>query len=38
MAANRANLERFIGDARTQGLIEQELTVDDLFHPSVRAT
>ena len=28
---NRANLERFIGYSRDQGLIEKELAVDDLF-------
>lgn len=34
--ANRANLERFIGYAADQGLIDHTLNVEDLFHASVR--
>jgi 4,5-dihydroxyphthalate decarboxylase len=33
--ANRANLECFLGYAFDQGLIDQPLSVDALFHPSV---
>ena len=36
LAANAANLERFIGYARDQGLIDQPLDVAGLFHTSVR--
>ncbi len=35
VAANRANLECFLGYAYDQGLIGAPLAVDDLFHPSV---
>ena len=35
VAANRANLECFLGYAFDQGIIEQPLSVDALFHPSV---
>jgi 4,5-dihydroxyphthalate decarboxylase len=38
LAANRANLERFIAYARDQALIGRALSADELFHPSVRAT
>lgn len=38
VAANRANLERFVGYSYDQGLIERRLTVEDLFDPSVRDT
>jgi 4,5-dihydroxyphthalate decarboxylase len=34
-AANRANLERFIGYSFGQGLIDRALSVEELFHPSV---
>jgi len=34
-AANRANVERFIGYSHNQGLIDRRLEPDDLFHPSV---
>ena len=38
VAANTANLERFIGYTVDQGLIDAPLAVTDLFHPSVRDT
>jgi 4,5-dihydroxyphthalate decarboxylase len=38
LAANRANLERFMMYSRDQGLIRGDFTVDDLFAPSVRDT
>lgn len=38
VAANRANLERFVGYSYDQGLIERRISVDELFHPSVRNT
>ncbi len=38
VAANRANLERFIMYSKDQGLIQGGFSVDDLFHPSVRDT
>lgn len=38
VSANRANLERFIGYSFDQGLISRRLTVDELFHDSVRST
>ena len=34
LAANRANLERFITYMADQGLIEATMPVEDLFHPS----
>ena len=37
-SANRANLDRFVGYPRDQGLIDRPLDAADLFHPSVRAT
>ena len=37
LAANRPNLERFIGYSFDQGLIDRRLAVDELFHPSVRS-
>ncbi len=36
LAANRANLERFIGYLLDQGLIEQDIPVEALFHDSMR--
>ena len=36
--ANRANLERFVAYSYEQGLIDRRLTVEDLFHRSVRDT
>jgi 4,5-dihydroxyphthalate decarboxylase len=38
VAANRANVECFLGYALDQGLIGRALTVDDLFHLSVLDT
>ena len=38
LAANRANLEQFIGYVADQGLIEKPIPVDDLFHQSVLDT
>jgi len=38
VAANRANLERFVGYAFDQGLIDRPLAVSELFHASVRET
>ncbi len=38
VAANRVNLDRFVGYARDQGLIDRPLDAADLFHPSVRTT
>lgn len=38
LAANRANLERFIGYCYEQGLIEAPMPVDSLFHDSVLDT
>lgn len=38
VAANRATRERFLGHSFDQGLIDRPLSVDELFHPSVRAT
>lgn len=38
LAVNRANLEQFIGYVADQGLIEQPIPVDDLFHQSVLDT
>jgi 4,5-dihydroxyphthalate decarboxylase len=38
VAANHANLERFIGYAFDQGLIDRQLSVSELFHPSVLET
>lgn len=35
LAANRPNLETFIGYARDQGLIDRPILVEELFHPSV---
>lgn len=35
LAANRTNIERFIGYSLKQGLIERELAPEDLFDPSV---
>ena len=38
VAANRANLDRFIGYCHDQGLIDRRLDAAELFHPSVRGT
>jgi 4,5-dihydroxyphthalate decarboxylase len=38
LAANRANLERFMMYSRDQGLIKGDFAVDDLFEKSVRDT
>jgi hypothetical protein len=38
VAANRANLDCFIGYALDQGSIDHRLAVEDLFHPSVHNT
>ncbi len=38
VAANRANLERFIGYSLDQGIIDRRLEVEELFHPSVHGT
>jgi 4,5-dihydroxyphthalate decarboxylase len=37
VVANRSNLERFIGYAHEQGLIQTPMPVDSLFAPSVLA-
>jgi 4,5-dihydroxyphthalate decarboxylase len=38
VAANRANLERFIGYSYDQGLIDRRIAVEELFHASVQGT
>jgi len=38
VAANHANLERFIGYAFDQGLIDRRIAVKELFHSSVQET
>ncbi len=38
LAANRANLERFIGYSFDQGIIGRRPQVEELFHPSVHGT
>ena len=38
VAANRANLQRFMGYSREQGLTAGELAMDELFHQSVLDT
>lgn len=38
VSANRANLERFIGYSHDQGIIDRRITVDEMFHASVRGT
>ena len=38
VAANRANLERFVGYSFDQGLTDRKLTVEELFDPSVLDT
>ncbi len=38
VAANRANLDRFIGYSYDQGIIDRRLRVAELFHPSVHDT
>jgi 4,5-dihydroxyphthalate decarboxylase len=38
VAANRANLERFIGYSHDQGIIDRRIAVEELFHTSVHGT
>ncbi len=38
VGANRANIERFLGYSYDQGLIDQRMGVEDLFHSSVLGT
>ena len=38
VAANRANLERFIGYSHDQGIIDRRVAVEELFHASVHGT
>jgi 4,5-dihydroxyphthalate decarboxylase len=38
VAANRANLERFIGYSHDQGIIGRRIAVEQMFHPSVHET
>ena len=38
VAANRANLERFIGYSYDQGTIDRRDAVDEMFHRSVLET
>ena len=38
VAANRANLERFISYSYEQGIIEHRIAVDELFHESMHGT
>ena len=38
VAANRANLDRFIGFSCDQGIIDRRIAVEDLFHRSVHGT
>jgi len=38
VAANRANLERFIGYSYDQGIIDRRIVVEELFHTSVHGT
>ncbi len=38
VAANRANLDRFIGYSLDQGIIDRRLAVEDLFHASMHTT
>ena len=38
LARNRKNLERFIQYELDQGLIDQRLEVEDLFHETTHAT
>lgn len=38
VAANRANLERFIGYSHDQGIIDRRILVEELFHTSVHRT
>ena len=38
VSSNRKNLEAFLGYTVDQGLTERQLTVDELFHPSVLDT
>jgi 4,5-dihydroxyphthalate decarboxylase len=38
VAANRANLERFIGYSYDQGIIDRRIAVEELFHTSVHGT
>ena len=38
IAANRANLERFIGYSFEQGIIDRRIEIEELFHHSVHNT
>jgi 4,5-dihydroxyphthalate decarboxylase len=38
LAANRANLERFIGYSHDQGIIDRRIQVESMFHASVHGT
>lgn len=38
VSGNRANLDRFIGYSHDQGIIPARITVDEMFHASVRGT
>jgi 4,5-dihydroxyphthalate decarboxylase len=38
VAANRANLERFIAYSYDQGIIDRRIVVEELFHTSVHGT
>ena len=38
VAANRANLERFIDYSYDQGIIDRRIMVEELFHTSVHGT
>jgi 4,5-dihydroxyphthalate decarboxylase len=38
IAANRANLERFIGYSHEQGIIDQRISVEEMFHASAHGT
>ena len=38
VAANRANLERFIGYSHDQGIIDRRIAVEEMFHPSLHGT
>jgi 4,5-dihydroxyphthalate decarboxylase len=38
VAANRANLKRFISYSYEQGIIEHRIAVDELFHESIHGT
>ena len=38
VAANRANLERFIGYSHDQGIIDRRISVEEMFHASAHGT